>query len=136
MKRVASLVMLLMVASSVLAACSGASGPSTSVRVTMTDFTFTPNSFTVPADQAISVDITNNGAVTHSFAIMQAGHEIKTHFTDADKAYVYWSQPEVPPGESVKASFTAPSEPGEYQVLCDIAGHLEAGMVGKLIVVK
>jgi uncharacterized cupredoxin-like copper-binding protein len=134
MKRVASLIMLLLVAS--LAACGGASGPSTSLRVTMTDFAFSPNSFTVPAGQPISIDITNNGAVSHSFAIMQAGHEINGHFTDADKAYIYWLQAEVPPGESVNANFTAPSQPGEYEVLCEIAGHLEAGMVGKLIVVK
>lgn len=136
MKRVSRLATILAAAILTLAACGGASGPSTSIKVTMTDFAFTPNSFTVPAGQQISADLTNNGATTHSFVIMQAGHDVKTHFTDADKAFIYWSQAEVPPGESVKASFTAPTEPGEYQILCDIAGHFEAGMVGKLNVVK
>ena len=136
MKRVSLLVTVLAAVTLMLAACGGASGPSTSLKVTMTDFTFSPTSFTVPAGQQISVDITNNGATTHSFVIIQAGHDVKTHFTDADKAFIYWAQPKVAPGESVKASFAAPGEAGEYQIVCDIAGHFEAGMVGKLTVVK
>jgi uncharacterized cupredoxin-like copper-binding protein len=119
-----------------LAACGGASGPSTSIKVTMTDFAFSPNAFTVPAGQEISLEITNNGAVTHSFIIMQAGHQVEDHFTDADKANMYWEASPIPPGESVKTTFTSPGEPGEYQVVCGIAGHFEAGMAAKLNVVK
>ena len=43
------------------------------ISVTMTDFAFTPNSFTVPAGEEITFQATNNGAVNHSFAIMQPG---------------------------------------------------------------
>jgi uncharacterized cupredoxin-like copper-binding protein len=120
----------------ILAACGTAGGPSKSVRVTMTDFAFAPNSFTVPAGEDISVDITNNGAVAHSFIIMKAGKQVQAHFTDADKANVLWEATAVPPGESVKGSFKAPSEPGQYQIVCGIAGHFEAGMVAKLNVVQ
>ncbi len=137
MKRPTTLVILLAVLCLGLAACGGgASGPTTSIKVTMTDFAFSPNSFTVPAGKQISVSMTNNGATTHSFVIVQAGHDVKDHFTDADKAFIYWSQPQVLPGQTVNASFTAPSQPGEYQIVCDIAGHFEAGMVAKLNVVK
>jgi uncharacterized cupredoxin-like copper-binding protein len=136
MKRVLVAGMLLMAMALGLAACGGTSGPSTSMRVTMTDFAFSPNSFTVPAGQQITVEMTNNGATAHSFVIMQAGHKVETHFADADKDFIYWVQPQVLPGASAQASFIAPSEPGEYQILCDIAGHFEAGMVGKLTVVK
>lgn len=137
MKRLTTLIILLISLSLGLAACGGgASGPSTSLKVTLTDFAFTPNSFTVPAGQKISISITNNGATTHSFAIMQAGHELKDHFTDADKAFIYWAEPQIVPGQTINASFTAPSQAGDYQVVCDIAGHFEAGMVAKLIVVK
>lgn len=118
-----------------LSACGGAASPSKSLRVTMTDFSYSPNMFTVPGGAEISVDITNNGAVTHSFIIMKAGTQVQGHFTDADKANVYWEASTVPPGESVKATFTSPGEPGQYQIVCGIAGHFEAGMVGKLIVV-
>jgi uncharacterized cupredoxin-like copper-binding protein len=137
MRRTIILIPLLLALAIGLAACGGgASGPSTSLKVTMTDFQFSPSSFSVPAGQQISATITNNGATTHSFVIMQAGHEVKDHFTDADKAYIYWAEPQVLPGQTIKTSFTAPSQPGDYQVLCDIAGHFEAGMVAKLNVVK
>ncbi len=126
---------VLLIGALILAACGGASGPSTSIRVTMTDFAFSPNSFTVPANQQISIELTNNGAVTHSFLIMKAADPVSEHFTDADKANVYWEQASLPPGESVKATFLSPSEPGQYQIVCGIAGHFEAGMVAKLNVV-
>ena len=31
-------------------------------------------------------------------------------------------------------TFTAPTEPGEYQVVCGIEGYLEGGMLGELVV--
>ena len=118
-----------------LAACSSSGAPSTSLKVTTTDFTFSPNTFTVPAGQKISLSLTNNGAVAHSFIIMKAGVEIKSHFEDADPSGIYWQQAPVPPGNSINAEFTAPSEPGDYQIVCGVHGHFEAGMVAKLIVV-
>ena len=101
----------------------------------MTDFAYTPNTFTVPAGQQLTFSAVNNGAVSHSFVIMRLGHEVKTHFTSADQANVYWEQPEVAPGDSVQATLTAPSEPGVYQVVCANPGHFEAGMIAKLVVV-
>ena len=118
----------------ILTACAGVNKTSKQISVTMTDFAFTPNSFTVPAGEQITFLATNNGAVNHSFAIIEPGHEVKGHFTDEDQAYVYWEQAEVSPGASVQATFMAPITPGVYQVICSNAGHLEAGMVAKLIV--
>lgn len=135
MKKAFTSAIVILVGALILAACGGASSPSTSIRVTMTDFAFSPNSFTVPASQQISIELNNNGAVTHSFLIMKSSDPISGHFTDADKANVYWEQASVPPGESVKATFLAPSEPGQYQIVCGVAGHFEAGMVAKLNVV-
>jgi uncharacterized cupredoxin-like copper-binding protein len=119
-----------------LAGCSGAGGPSKSIHVTMTDFAFSPNAFTVPAGEEIAVELTNNGAVAHSFIIMQAGQNVQSHFTEADKSKVLWEVTAVPPGESMKTSFTAPADAGEYEIVCGVAGHFEAGMVAKLRVVK
>lgn len=119
----------------ILSGCSGTNNPSNSIKVTVTDFAFTPNAFTVPAGQQISFDAQNNGAVAHSFLIMQFGHSVTTHFTSADEANVFWQVAEIPPGESVQATFTAPGQPGTYQIVCGIAGHFEAGMVAKLVVV-
>ncbi len=126
-----------LVAALILSGCAsgGAAAPTTSINVTMTDFAYAPNTFTVPAGKQISFQAQNNGAVAHSFIIMQLGHEVQAHFTQADQANVYWQQAEVQPGQSAQATFTAPSQPGTYEIVCGNAGHFEAGMVAKLIVV-
>ena len=85
----------------------------------MTDFTYSPNSFTVPAGKRISFSATNNGAVAHSFVIMQLGHEVQAHWDPSDQANVFWEQPEVQPGSSAQATFTAPTQPGTYEIVCD-----------------
>ncbi len=136
MKQYSRTMALAVAATLILTACAGSpSGPSTSINVTMTDFSFSPNSFTVPAGKQISFSATNNGAVAHSFIIMQLGHDVQAHFNQSDQANVFWEQQEVQPGSSAQATFTAPTAPGTYQIVCGNAGHFEAGMVAKLIVV-
>ena len=120
----------------IVTACGGPAGPTKSLDITMTDFMFSPNKFTVPAGEQITLSAINNGAVAHSFIIMKSGFQVTGHFSDADKSNIYWEVEQITPGQTVKVSFTSPSEPGEYQVVCGVAGHLEAGMVAKLIVVK
>lgn len=120
-----------------LAACGGrGSQPSTSIKVTMTDFQFTLNSFTVPAGQQINFTATNNGGVEHSFVIMKLGSEVKDHFTGQDQVNVYCKKTEIGVGQTVNATFTAPNQPGDYQVVCAVPGHFEAGMVATLKVIK
>jgi uncharacterized cupredoxin-like copper-binding protein len=120
-----------------LTACgTGNSSPSNSVNVRLTDFQFTPNAFTVPAGAQISFTAVNNGTDEHSFVIMMLGHEVKDHFSDADMQNAYWKKLAIEPGQTVTDTFTAPSNPGVYQVVCAEPGHLEAGMVAKLTVVE
>jgi len=133
MKKYLFLVGALMVFTMVLSAC-GAGGPSTTIDITMTDFHFEPMEFTVPAGQEITVNATNNGAVEHEFVIFNLGMTAGDKFGDEDEENIYW-EVEVQPGQTANSTFTAPSEPGEYYVTCGIEGHLEAGMVAKLIVV-
>jgi uncharacterized cupredoxin-like copper-binding protein len=120
----------------ILTACGGPARPSKNLNVTMTDFQFSPNIFTVPAGEQISFNATNNGAVAHSFIIMKSGYHVNAHFTDADKPNIFWEVPQITPGQSITETFTAPIDPGEYQIVCGVAGHFEAGMVAKLIVEK
>jgi uncharacterized cupredoxin-like copper-binding protein len=120
----------------ILTACAARSQSSTSVHVTMTDFAFMPNSFVVPAGQQIEFSASDTGAVAHSFLIMQLGHDVKGHFTTDDQAHVYWEQAEVAPGQSIHTMFTAPAEPGTYQIVCANGGHFEAGMVARLVVIS
>ena len=116
-----------------LTACGGG-GPSTSLNVIMTDFHYSPDSFTVPAGQEITINATNNGAVVHEFVIMKYGTKVTKDFTAEDKKNVYWMV-ELQPGGQTNTKFTAPSEPGEYQIVCGTPGHFISGMVGKLTVV-
>jgi hypothetical protein len=45
--------------------------------------------FTAPSGEAISFGAQNNGALAHSLIILEAGREVKDHFTGTGKANVY-----------------------------------------------
>ena len=134
MKKIVLFTTLIM--SLVLTACGGSgSSATTNLDVTMTDFQFTPNQYTVPAGQEITLNASNTGAVVHNFVIMQKGQSAGTEFTDEDIPNIYW-QVEIAPGGSTNTSFVAPTESGEYEVVCRTPGHLQAGMIAKMIVVS
>lgn len=135
MKKNLILFMLVLSLSLILAACGGGgSSASTSIKVDMVEFMFTPDSYTVPAGQEITIELKNSGAIEHEFVIMKFGTEVSQPFDDNDEGNIYWEK-EVAAGQTETMTFTAPTEPGTYQVVCGIAGHMEAGMVGKLVVV-
>lgn len=128
------LLVLFLVFTFVLVSCGGSSTPSTTIDVVFAEFTFTPNVFTIPAGQEITLNMTNNGAVIHEFVIMKLGETVGEDFGDEDKGNIYWEvKAEV--GEKKTVTFTAPTEPGEYQVVCGTKGHYAAGMIGALTVV-
>ena len=117
-----------------LTSCGGAGGPTTELNVTMTDFQFQPSQYTVPAGQEITLNSRNNGAVVHNFVIMKLGTSAGPMWDDTDVPNVYW-EVELLPGADTSTSFTAPSEPGDYEVVCRTEGHIASGMVAKLSVV-
>jgi len=117
-----------------LTSCGGAGGASKSINVTMTDFQFQPNQFTIPAGQEITFTSANNGAVVHNFVIMKLGTSAGPMFDEEDVPNVYW-EVELLPGADISTSFTAPTEPGDYEVVCRTEGHIASGMTGKLTVV-
>lgn len=126
------LVLLVMVLALTLSAC-GNSGASTKISFTMTDFAFNPNEFTIPAGEDITLKVTHNGTMGHSFIVMKYGTDAGKLFDEADKVNVYW-EVDLQPGDSETVIFTAPDQPGTYQIICGMPGHLQSGMVGKLIV--
>jgi plastocyanin len=117
-----------------LTAC-GAGGASDKIDVKMTDFQFQPSQFTVPAGQEIAFTSSNNGAVVHNFVIMKLGTSAGPMFDEEDVPNVYW-EVELLPGADTNTSFTAPTEPGDYEVICKTEGHIASGMTGKLTVVS
>jgi uncharacterized cupredoxin-like copper-binding protein len=128
-----SIVIAVLASLMLLTAC-GAGGASNKIDLTMTDFQFQPSQFTVPAGQEITFTSSNNGAVVHNFVIMKLGTSAGPMFDDEDVPNVYW-EVELLPGASTDTSFTAPTEPGDYEVICRTEGHIASGMTGKLIVV-
>jgi uncharacterized cupredoxin-like copper-binding protein len=131
MKRV--LFVLILGVSVMLAACGEGGSTSTTINVTMTDFQFTPNTFSVPAGQQITANASNNGAVVHNFVIMKSGTDIGSDFGPEDEPNILWKM-EIQPGGQASDSFTAPAAAGEYVVICTTPGHYMAGMQAKLIV--
>lgn len=128
------LIAVMLITSVYLTAC-GAGGPSTNINVTLTDFQFTPNTFTVPAGAEITLNVVNTGAVVHNFVIMKLGETAGGAFADDDDAKIYWQQVDIQPGGDSTMTFSAPTEAGEYEIVCRTEGHIASGMVGKLIVV-
>ena len=113
-----------------LAAC----GPQTAeLEVTMTDFAFDPAEASVPAGAEVTLTLINDGSVQHNWVLMEQGYTAEAPFNDEDQANVVFEST-VPADESETVTFTAPSEPGTYQVVCSLEGHLEAGMEATLTV--
>ena len=131
MKRIFTLAVVLL--SLLLVSCGGG-GASTKIDVTLADFQFQPSQFTIPAGQEIAFSSSNNGAVVHNFVIMKLGTSAGPIFDEEDQPNVYW-EVELVPGGSTETSFTAPTEPGEYEVVCRTEGHIASGMTGKITVV-
>jgi uncharacterized cupredoxin-like copper-binding protein len=118
----------------VLSACGAGAGPSKTIDVQFTEFHFTPDAFTVPAGQEITVSANNTGAAVHSFIIMKLGASVGDDFGPEDEPNILW-QIEIQPGSKTTSTFTAPTAPGDYQVICKTQGHYVAGMIAKLSVV-
>ena len=129
------LFLLVALLSLTLSSCGGGSAPSNTIDVTLTDFAFTPNQFTIPAGQEITLNVLNNGAVVHNFIIMKLGTSAGDTFDSEDDANVFWSERDIQPGGDLSVTFTAPTEPGEYQVVCKTQGHIASGMIGTVTVV-
>ncbi|MEP7135624.1 MAG: cupredoxin domain-containing protein [Chloroflexota bacterium] len=128
------MLVLVLVFAFVLSACGGGGGPSKAINVEFSEFKFTPDAFSIPAGQEITINAKNTGAVIHEFVIMKLGESVGEDFGDEDEGNIFW-EVEAEPGKTANATFTAPTEPGEYQIVCGTEGHYVAGMVGKLTVV-
>jgi uncharacterized cupredoxin-like copper-binding protein/mono/diheme cytochrome c family protein len=85
------------------------------VTIASHDIFFEPSEVTIPANTDVTLSLPNEGAAPHNFSIDELDISI-------DQA----------PGESQETVINAP--PGEYEFHCNVPGHLEAGMVGTLIV--
>ena len=131
MKKILVSSILVVALSLILAAC-GSKG--TTLNVTATDNGYDSKTYTVPAGAQVKLTLTNNGAVQHEFAILKLGQHVTPPFGEKDEDKILWELDGVEPGTSKSDTFTAPTEPGEYDVICGIPGHIELGMTATLVV--
>lgn len=109
-----------------LTACGGgtpaSSGPAGTreFKVTATDFKFDPADQTFKPGEKLRVTMTDKGAVDHTWVL-------------TDNAGAELVKLEVKVGQTASKDFTAPAA-GTYKIICDIAGHKEAGMTGNATV--
>lgn len=96
----------------------GESAAPSSVDLVMVDLSFDPTELTIPANTDVTINLVNNGALPHQFALLDGSV----------------TSDEIPGGGTGSVVVNLP--PGEYDFHCPVPGHTEAGMVGKLIVTE
>lgn len=123
----------------ILSACGGSGGaggaPAASLSVEMTEFMFTPKEMSAYSGQETTLELKNNGSIEHKLTILKKGALAQTPFDPEKQAGDILAEFTLNAGKSDTYKFTLP-EPGDYAIICNIPGHMEAGMVGKLIAVQ
>jgi uncharacterized cupredoxin-like copper-binding protein len=106
------------VAGAETATVTGAAPPAasgaTAISVTTGDLFFDPKALAGAANADVVITITNNGALSHDFSIPDLGITSKL----------------LNPGESTTVTVNAAA--GDYQFICTVPGHAEAGMTGTI----
>ena len=82
--------------------------------VSMGDNFFEPNEFAVSDGSDVTFNVTNDGTALHNMRVAGADNEFNT---DDDAVS---EEDLLSPGDSTVLSWTAPEEPGEYKLQCDI----------------
>ncbi len=112
-----------------------AKGVKKTVEFVMTDnMRFTPDYIEVKQGETVKFVLKNNGAVLHEF-VMGSKAELDEHaalmakFPNMEHDEPYMAH--VKPGTSGEIVWTF-NRPGDFDFACLIAGHYQAGMVGKI----
>jgi len=131
MKKIFTSTVLVLALSLILTACGGNKA---TLNVTATDKGYDSPTYTVKAGAEVTVNLTNNGSLQHEFAVLKLGQHVTPPFGEKDEDKILWELDGVDPGITKSDSFTAPTEPGEYDIICGVPGHIELGMIATLIV--
>lgn len=134
----------------VLAGCGSESGGELAVEegtaadvelsVQMNDNYFGENpddqpTWSVAADNTVSLSLSNQGGLRHNWAIVEAGADVPEPFREGNGSHadlLLFDSGKFSGGESGMAVFQAPTA-GTYQVICTVAGHYPS-MQGTLVV--
>jgi uncharacterized cupredoxin-like copper-binding protein len=126
------------IAAFALAACNGddgdngngnGNGNGEEVSMGMGEFYFDPDELEGSAGEEITIDLENTGDQVHTFTIESSPR---------GDGYDDWPDSEVDvelaAGETESFTLTLPDEAGEYEFICRVPGHYEAGQWGVLTV--
>ena len=102
------------------------------IEVTLTNWQFSPISSAVISGEPIVVNLTNPSTQSHTWALLSAGSQWTT-YQDFDLEQVLVTTQGIPENGTDTVQFIAP-EPGTYQVVCTVRGHIQRGMVAELVV--
>ena len=98
---------------------------------------FTPDKIEVKQNETVNIVLKNQGKILHEF-VLGNKKELEEHaalmikFPDMEHSAPYMMH--VPPGKTGRITWTF-NRAGEFDFACLIAGHYQAGMVGKITVV-
>jgi len=138
-----AVLLAIVVLSLALAACGGGGGgggettapePVTLSFTGLDEFRYDPESASVPAGAAVTVNFTNGGALEHDWLLVPEGTDVNA-LTAANAVVPEAHSGVIAAGQSNTFTFTAPAA-GTYQIVCTVAGHAPAGMVGTLTVTQ
>lgn len=152
MKKFFLFILVAVIVLALLTACGGSSdteevddsesSTTQAITVVMNDIFYGENAdnatnppvWTVKSGNIVTVNSENIGVLEHNWAIVEAGVTLPA--TVADPAEIendlLYDVGLIAGGETWTSSFTAP-DPGEYTIVCTVAGHYPA-MQGKLVV--
>jgi len=99
------------------AASSGGGGQT--VKLSATEFKFTPSDPSVDKAGKVTFDVSNDGSVDHALEVEGPNGEVETEPIAA--------------GQSAKLTVDL-SKPGKYEMYCPIGNHKEMGMEGTVTV--
>ena len=97
---------------------------------------FKPKNLTLTAGIPYVLELVNTGQVKHEFTAAEffRSSSIRKIVSDYSEVRVpFFTEIEVLAGESVKV-FAVPVIPGAFEMLCELPGHREAGMLGTITV--
>jgi uncharacterized cupredoxin-like copper-binding protein len=107
------------------------------INITMADtMRFTPDSIVVKHGETVRITLQNKGALLHEFVVgtkpvLEEHAALMVKFPDMEHDEPYMAH--VPPGQRGSIIWTF-NRAGEFDFACLIAGHYQAGMVGKISV--
>ena len=87
-----------------------------SIEVEANEFAFRPDRVVIEAGTTLNLTLVNHGRLVHDLSIPELELQLVA-----------------PPGQTATTALRV-SEPGEYEVLCTVPGHAQAGMVGSIVV--